>query len=160
MAVSSEEESTRAQKIAAVAAKALSFDPEAPLQQLLLPNSARPREKQVRVPGPGEYDVAAAHSAATAKRDFLSALSANFQKGRSHLPRTYRGPSPGPSDYDVAVADTQVHSCGAATGAAFVSNTDRMKVKVAGAPGPAWYSPKKQDQVQSFHLNTQAQWVT
>merc|ERR1711933_110740 len=97
---------------------------------------------------------------ATAKRDFNCTMSANFQKGRSHLPRTYRGPSPGPTDYDATQANAQVRKRSAAAEAAFLSNVDRMKGKVAGAPWPAWYSPKKQERAQSFHLKVQEQWLT
>lgn len=113
---------------------------------------ASPRPRDVPAPGPGAYE----QDGSTNQGSFSTAGTSSFQKGLSHLPRTWRAPEPGPGAY----SPKNLGGEGSSAGAAFASGSARIKETANTAnPGPAVYSPRKQDREQSFHLNIQRQWM-
>jgi len=120
------------------------------LQQLARAAAELLADQPQTQPGPGEYETGVDMGPRHCSNRGLSC----FQEGSSHLPRTWRPTGPGPGDYERPLPERP----GSSTSVPFASVAPRFPRGAPKAPGPAFYSPRKQSG-QSFHLNLQSQWV-
>lgn len=104
------------------------------------------------VPGPGQYDIPRLEVVRGTGSKGLS----SFHMGKSHHPRTWRGPAPGPTDY---AAPVEGHLGRAKPPlSTMVSRSARFGTPRCRAPGPAYYEVKV-ERPNSFHLNMENTWV-
>lgn len=103
------------------------------------------------VPGPGHYDQ---ERPIESKKQFSTFGTGAFQKGMSHHSRKWEQTGPSPADYERPM---KWESQGAK--AQFTSGSQRSDPAKAGAPGPAFYSPRMKSGAESFHLNIQRKWL-
>lgn len=108
-------------------------------------------------PAPGQYEPNV--DAVMGHTDFGTMGSRVFQKGLSHLPRSWRPLLPGPGDYDPQAPEISGVTQSMLGASAFASASPRMDRKKPGAPGPAYYTPRLPEQQKSFHLNIKDSWM-
>jgi len=104
-------------------------------------------------PGPGDYELRGSMGGPT---HISNRGTGAFQKGTSHLPRSWRPSLPGPGEYDPNPAEP---APGALARASFASADPRFPDPAPGAPGPAYYSPQLPPTSKSFHLNLAGGWI-
>jgi len=104
-------------------------------------------------PGPGDYEL---RSSMGGPSHISNRGTGAFQKGTSHLPRSWRPSLPGPGEYDPSPVEP---APGAPARASFASADPRFPDRAPGAPGPAYYSPQMPPASKSFHLNLKGGWI-
>jgi len=107
-------------------------------------------------PGPGKYSPSL--EAIRGPRQFNARGHSSFHLGNSDRPRSWRPPEPGPSDYVPRIGESRPRDAPWPL-STMASQTERFSKEAIGVPGPAFYSPRKEPEAVSFHLNLQQTWV-
>lgn len=143
-------------------AELIATETSAPLPQQEGNLLGAPRASQARAvssgPGPGEYEPRGSARGGYEAGGGSFGETSSFRLGLSHLPRSWRQVAPGPGQYEVPRAFSEADSGAVPAVPTLASANPRFDRVASGAPGPAFYSPRK-PMSASFHLNAKGTWM-